>query len=417
MTRVTVLDGQTAGISGDMLLGALIDAGANVSEMQRVLDMIPNHFPRCKSVKIVAAEVKKHGFRSSMAELTITEETAETKAKDLVRAVQEITVSADLTDKAKMFASNAIGLLTEVESELHGVELSSTHLHEAGSTDTLADILGAAAGCDSLNLFEGEIYSCPLAVGGGTVSFSHGTLSVPAPAVLEIARRHHIPIFGGPTDAELTTPTGISILANLVDKFVETIPPLVPDTVGYGAGKRDLPSAPNLLRLIVGQIGKEQFDRDSIQLIETNLDDISGEVVGASVQHILDAGAKDVWITPAQFKKNRPGCVLHAICSPADLEKISLIMMCETGTLGVRYQPWNRFILQRETATIILQLENKTFDLRVKVARNRIGEIIRIKPEFEDVDAISRATSLPVREISILALEQAREKLQKTTGA
>jgi hypothetical protein len=352
-----------------------------------------------------------------MAELTVIEETVETKAQELLRATQEITASADLTDKAKTFANNAVSLLVEVESKLHGVEISSTHLHEAGSTDTLADILGAAAGCDSLNLFEGKIYSCPLAVGGGTVSFSHGTVSVPAPAVLEIARRQRIPIFGGSVKEELTTPTGISILASLVDQFVEAVPPLVPDAVGYGAGKREFAAVPNVLRLIVGQTGEETFGRDSIQLVETNLDDVSGEVVGASVQRILDAGAKDVWVTSAQFKKNRPGYVLHAICSPDDVQKISQVMMRETGTLGVRYLPWSRFVQQREIVEIKLELEMKTFDLRVKVARDRFGEIIQIKPEFEDVDSISRATSLPAREVSALALGQARKKLLRTSGA
>jgi hypothetical protein len=399
-----------------MLLGALIDAGAEVSAIQQALNMIPDQFPRCKSIKLNAAEVKKHGFRSCRAELTITEEAEETKAPELIRATRKIADSANLTDEARAFANNAIRLLTEVESKLHGVEISSTHLHEAGSTDTLADILGTAAGCDSLKLFEGEIYSCPLAVGGGTVSFSHGTLSVPAPAVLEIARRRHIPIFGGPANEELTTPTGVSILASLVDKFVEAPPLLVPDMVGYGAGSRELASAPNVLRLIVGQTDEQRFERDSVQVVETNLDDVSGEVVGTSVQRILDAGAKDVWVTPAQFKKSRPGYVLHAICARDDLEKISQVMMRETGTLGVRYQPWNRFILQREIVAIKLELEKRTFDVRLKVARDRFGEIIRIKPEFEDIDSISRTTSLPARDISDLVLDRARKEMGRKSG-
>jgi hypothetical protein len=399
-----------------MILGALIDAGAEVNAIQQTLNIIPSHFPRCKNVKLNAAEVKKNGFRSCRAEVTITEQAEETSAQELIRATQEIAASADLTDEAGAFANNAIRLLTEVESKLHGVEISSTHLHEAGSTDTLVDILGTAVGCDSLDLFEGKVYSLPLAVGGGTVSFSHGTVSVPAPAVLEVARRYHIPIFGGPANEELTTPTGVSILASLVDEFVEAPPLLVPDIVGYGAGNRELEGAPDVLRLIVGQSGEQRFERDSIQIIETNLDDVSGEVVGASVQRILDAGAKDAWVTSAQFKKNRPGYVLHAICARDDLDKISQVMMRETGTLGVRYQPWDRFILQREIVAIKLELENRIFDVRLKVARDRFGEIIRIKPEFEDIDSISQTTSLPAREISALALEKARKELRKERG-
>jgi len=416
LAKITLIDGQTAGISGDMLLGALIDAGAEVETIRQALDKISNHFKRCKSVRLNAVEVKKHGFRSCRAELTIAEETGQTRAEELVRAIQETAASANLSEKAKSFANNAIRLLTEVEGGLHG-EASGTHLHEAGSADTVADILGTAAGCDSLTLFEGEIYSCPVAVGGGTVSFSHGTVSVPAPAVLEIARRYRIPIFGGPANEELATPTGMSILASLVSNFVDAPPLLTPHRVGYGAGKLELANAPNVLRLILGETAGQRFERDAVRVLETNLDDVSGEVVGTTLQRILDAGAKDAWVTPAQFKKSRPGYVLHAICDRDELEKISRIMMRETGTLGVRYQPWDRFVLQREITTIKLELEKLVFDVRIKVARDRFGEIVRIKPEFEDVDSISRRTSLPAREISALALEQARKELGKKTGA
>jgi len=414
LTQVTVIDCQTAGISGDMLLGALIDAGAKVSAIQQTLNMIPAHFPRCKSIELRAVEVKRHGFRSCKAELTIAEEVEETKAHELIRAIKEINNSTSLSDRAKSFANNAIRLLTEVESSLHGVEMSGTDLHETGSADTLADVLGTATGFDALHLFEGKIYSCPVAVGSGTVTFSHGTVSVPAPAVLEIARRHHIPIFGGPANGELATPTGVSILASLVDEFVTAPPPITPDTVGYGTGTRELANAPNVLRLIIGQSDQheQQFDRDSVQIVETNLDDVSGEVVGISMQRILDAGAKDVWVTSAQFKKNRPGYVLHALCSLGDLAKISRVIMTETGTLGVRYQPWERFILRREIVIIKLELNGGSFDVRVKVARTRLGELVRIKPEFEDVDSISRTTSLPAREVSNLVLEKARRELK-----
>jgi uncharacterized protein (TIGR00299 family) protein len=416
LTRLTLIDAQTAGISGDMLLGALIDAGAEVHAIQQTMNLIPSHFPRCKGVKLTASEIKKHGFRSCRAELTIDEETGETEAQELIRATQETAASANLSNAAKSFATKAIGLLTEVESKLHGVEISSTHLHEAGSADTLVDILGTASACDSLNLFGGAIYSCPLAVGGGTVSFSHGTVSVPAPAVLEIARRYHIPIFAGPAEGELATPTGVSILASLVDRFVEAPPLLVPERVGYGAGKRELANAPNVLRVVVGETGGERFERDSVQVVETNLDDVSGEIVGASVQRILDAGARDVWITPAQFKKNRPGYVLHAICAAENLEKICKVIMAETGTLGVRYRAWDRLILQRETVTLKLAIAHRTFDVRVKLAKDRSGEVLRIKPEFEDIESISRAISRPVREVWALAMEKAKERFGKASG-
>ena len=417
LTRVTLIDAQTAGVSGDMLLGALIDAGAEVEAIQHVLDLIPNHFSRCKAVRLNAGEAKRHGFRSCRAELTIIESPDEASAEELIRATRGVADSGNLGDDAKSFVNSAIRLLTEVESDLHGVEVSDAHLHEAGSADTLADILGTAAACESLGVFDGEVYSCPVAVGGGTVSFSHGTVSVPAPAVLEIARRHHIPIFGGPVNEELATPTGVSILASLVDTFVQVPPPLVPDKVGYGAGKEEFANAPNVLRVVIGQPYDERFDHDPVQVIETNLDDVSGEIVGDSLQRIIDAGAKDVWVTPAQFKKSRPGYVLHAICARDDLERIAEIIIRETGTLGVRYQGWDRFVLRRENAVIKLTLEMKTFEVRVKVARDRSGKILRMKPEFEDLDSVSRATARPVREISAMVLEEARKMVGKGSAA
>jgi len=397
-----------------MLLAALIDAGAEVNAIQRVLNLIPTHFSHCKNVNLTASEFKSHGFRACRARLTIAEDTHETKAQELIRATQEIGIAGTLSPHAKSFANNAIQLLTEVESKLHGADLSSTHLHEAGSADTLADILGTAAACESLGIFEGEIYACPVAVGGGTVSFSHGTVSVPPPAVLEIARRRQIPIIGGPVKDELATPTGVAMLASLTDSFVETPPALVPERVGYGAGEKEFANSPNLLRVVIGKaLDRRRFDRDSVQLLETNLDDVSGEIVGHAMQRILDAGARDVWVTSGQFKKNRPGFVLHAICSGEDLEKIAGIIVRETGTLGVRHQMWERFVLAREIIVVKLPVEGRTFEVRVKVAKDKSGQLLHMKPEFEDVDSIARATTHPFHEIAAMALEIAKKEVNR----
>jgi uncharacterized protein (TIGR00299 family) protein len=411
LTSITLIDAQTAGISGDMLLGALIDAGAELATIQQVLDLIPHHFPRCKSIMLRAAEVKKHGFRACRAELTITETTDETSVKELVQATNAIANSSKLSMNAKSFAKNSIRILTEVESTLHDAEVSNVHLHETGSTDTLADIFGTAAACESLKVFEGTIYSSPVAVGGGSVTFSHGTVSVPAPAVLEVARRYHVPILGGPANEELTTPTGISMLASLARAFLERAPPMTPEKVGYGAGKRELLSTPNTLRVIVGQNEEQKFASDLVEVLETNLDDVTGEIVGGTLQRILEGGAKDAWVTSAQFKKNRPGFVLHAICYPNDLQKIIEIIMAETGSLGVRHQKWNRFVLEREVVTVNVPFGDRMFSVRIKMARDPSGEPLRMKPEFEDLDSIARILSLPVREVSDRVLQEVGKRL------
>lgn len=407
--HLTVIDSQTAGISGDMLLGALIDAGAELKAIQKALELIPQHFPRCKSLRLETSEVRKHGFRTCSVDFAISEKDEETKAQELIHSTQEIANASNLSEKARSFAIAAIQVLADVESKLHGVEISKAHLHEAGSTDTLADVFGVAAACDSLNLFESEILATPVAVGGGPVSFSHGTLATPAPAVLEIARKNGIPIVGGPEAGELATPTGMSMLASMANKFLETYPPIIPNKVGYGAGKRDLVKAPNFLRVVLGQSISPGLGSDVVQVLETNIDDVSGEILGHALQRILDSGAKDAWITPALFKKNRPGHVLHAICDPSDARKIADIMIKETGTFGVRFQQWNRFTLQREVGTVKLQIAGKTFDVRVKLAKDGSGRIVRIKPEFEDLRAIAEAVNMPAREIMDLVMHEVQQ--------
>jgi len=412
LTRVTLIDGQTAGVSGDMLLAALIDAGGEVEVIRRVLDLIPQHFSRCNSVRLDTTEVKKHGFRSCQVELTISEKPEETEGGELVRATKAIADSSNLSSNAKAFANGSVRVLTEVEGKLHGAKTSDVHLHEAGSTDTLADVFGVAAACDSMGIFDGNVYSLPIAVGGGSITFSHGTVSVPAPAVLEIVRRYSIPIIGGPVLEELTTPTGISMLTNLAGTFLERYPPMIPEKVGYGAGKRDLAFGPNVLRVVMGRTIEKSFNSDVIQVVETNLDDVSGEIVGNALRLILDAGAKDAWVSSAQFKKGRPGYTLHAICQPSDLERISEVIIKETGTLGVRYQQWGRYVLQRDIVIIKVAFGERKFDVRVKVARDRSGKLLGIKPEFDDVESIARSLSRPAREVSALVLQEARKILE-----
>ena len=390
-----------------MLLGALIDLGAELKGIEQILRLIPDHFPRCESIKLKTSEVSRHGFRSCRADFDISEKSDEVGAKELIEAAQTIADSSRLSQKAKSFATGSIMLLTEVESNLHGKELSHVHLHEAGSADTLADIFGVAAACDSLQVFDGDVYSTRVAVGAGTVRFSHGTVPVPAPAVLEIARQCNIPITGGPVSDELATPTGVSMLANLTRNFRIGYPTMVAERVGYGAGRKELADIPNLLRCVLGRTEEENLVSETVEVLETNIDDISGEILGHTLERVIELGAKDAWITAAEFKKNRPGNVLHVICTRDDVHKIAQAIMVETGTLGVRYQEWNRLVLHREIVIIDLTLDNKKFNARVKVARDRSGRIVNIKPEFEDVELIARTLSRSAREISLIALNEA----------
>lgn len=413
MTRITLIDCRTAGISGDMLLGALIDAGADPRLIQDVLKLIPDHYPKCRSIQIETEESKTHGFRACRVEIKTSENPEEIQAETVLQAAAAIATTSRISEKAASFAVGSINVLVDAESRVHGVGTAKTHLHEAGSADTLADIFGVAVACDNLGIFDGEVYCTPVAVGGGTVTFSHGTWGTPAPAVLEVLRQHGIPILGGPEAVELATPTGVSMLVNLAKNVALTYPPLIPERVGYGAGKKELPGAPNLLRVVLGRTLEHGLGSDTVQILETNLDDLPGEMLGHALQRVLDSGAKDAWLTPAYFKKNRPGHVLHVICDPQDAQRLARVIMEETGTLGVRFQQSNRLTLRRDIKTIEVKIGNRKFEVRVKFAKDESRRIVRMKPEFDDVHAIAEALSLPAREVSDIVMREVQRFSEK----
>ena len=397
-----------------MLLASLIDAGANAQAIQEILNLIPKHYSRCKSVILKTEDVHTHGFRACGVNLEISEEEDETSANQFTTATEQIIKNSKLSQRASDFALGSIRALVEVESQLHGTDVHETHLHEAGSADTLADVLGVAAAADSLKLFEGEIVSTPIAVGGGHVKFSHGTLSIPAPAVMEIVRRNRIPILGGPEEIELATPTGVCMLANLAKEYTTVYPGMIAERVGYGSGKAMLISSPNFLRVAIGtRIETASKAKESVHMLETNLDDLSGEILSHALQSLIEAGAKDAWITSGLFKKNRPGHVLHVLCEPQDAEKLSKIMIEETGTLGVRQQSWQRLTLSREVQSVKVEISSRTFEIRIKLARDENGNIVRVKPEFDDIRMIAKETGLPARKVEREVSIQISRKYEK----
>ena len=397
-----------------MLLAALIDAGANIQAIRDILHLIPVHYSRCKSINLKTETALTHGFKACSINLEISEEDHEISANQFLSATEQITENSNLSKQASDFALNSIRMLVEVESQLHGTDVHETHLHEAGSADTLADVFGVAAATDSLNLFGGDIVSTPVAVGGGHVKFSHGTLSIPAPAVMEMVRRFQIPILGGPTTVELATPTGVTMLANLVNEFSSIYPAMTAEKVGYGSGKMILDSSPNFLRVVLGtRLETQQTAKETVQVLETNLDDLTGEILSHAVQELIEAGAKDAWVTFGLFKKNRPGHILHVLCNPQDTVKLSRIMIEETGTLGVRQQFWQRVTLSREVQSVSVQISGKAFEVRVKVARDSIGNIVRVKPEFDDIRKIAKEVGLPARRVEEIVSVQVSGKYQK----
>ncbi|MGI0002643.1 MAG: LarC family nickel insertion protein, partial [Nitrosopumilaceae archaeon] len=274
---VVIIDSQVAGISGDMVLSALINIGAKKSKVIDGINVAANYLSGSKIQKIDFEKIVKHGTEATQLLLDIKENTHERKGMEIQECITLASDKIGLSEKARVFARESIRSLISAESKIHGESIESVHFHEASSVDTVVDIIGTAIALDDLNFFVEEIISTPVAVGGGTLNFSHGTVSNPASAILEIFRNTNIIISGGQVKDELTTPTGASLLVNLTKNCSEFYPSMKVKSIGYGAGKKNFEGFANVLKIVRGE-KTDHFQQDSVQILETNIDDVSGEV-------------------------------------------------------------------------------------------------------------------------------------------
>jgi len=410
-TKILFFDCQASGVAGDMILAALLDLGANVEKVVSGIKTLENPEYGYKNIQIKIDRVLRGEFRASQIDVT-SESANKRHGNELIEIVEKATENLDLSAKAKQFASRGIRTLVETEVELHGTSFDDAHLHEIALVDTAAEILGVSIALDDLGLFEAKIYSTPVAVGGGIFKFSHGVVSSPAPATLAILQSKNFPFQGGPIEAELATPTGVAILVNLVDEVTRFYPALTPLKVGYGAGTKKFTEMPSVLRVTLGTSLDEDFVKEEIAVLETNLDDVTGEVLGYTLEKLLSEGAKDVSIIPMYTKKNRPGQIVKVIAEQKDIQHLSEILIKETGTLGVRVYFCKRHIINRELLTVDLIVLGNREPVRVKVAKNPNGEIIHIKPEYSDLKQLAEKTKKPLRELSEIAVGKAREALK-----
>jgi pyridinium-3,5-bisthiocarboxylic acid mononucleotide nickel chelatase len=409
--KILFFDCQASGVAGDMILAALLDLGADVDKIVSGMKSLEKPEYGYGKIQIKINQVLRGEFRASQIDVT-SESTNKRHSDELIEIVEKATESLDLTIKAKQFASKTIRTLVETEAELHKTSFVDAHLHEIALVDTAAEILGVSVALDDLGLFEAKIYSTPVAVGGGTFKFSHGVVSSPAPATLAILQSKKFPFQGGPIEAELATPTGVAILVNLVDEVTRFYPVLAPLKVGYGAGTKEFADIPSVLRVTVGTIVDNNVVKDEIAVLETNLDDVTGEVLGYTLEKLLNEGAKDVCIIPMHTKKNRPGQIVKVIAEQKDVQHLSQVLIEETGTLGVRVYFCERHIMNRELHTVDLFVLGNKETVRVKVAKNPNGEIIHIKPEYDDLKQLAEKTKKPLRELEEIALANAREVLK-----
>lgn len=411
-SKIVIIDCQVAGVAGDMILGALLDLGADQNKVVKAIKTLECKDYGYSNIKVNIEHIMRRGFKATKVDVT-AEEKSRKDGKELIEIVQKASEQLELSPKARQFASNVIHTLIEAEANLHGSHLEHAHLHEVGMVDTAAEIIGSAVAMEDLGFFEAKIYATPVSVGGGLFKFSHGTVSSPAPATLAIFQSRNYPIKGGPIEAELATPTGASLIVNLASEVSVFYPAIVPEKVGYGAGGKEFEGLPNALRITMGKSLEKGFQRDQIAVVETNLDDVSGEIIGYTMDKLFLEGAKDVCIIPMYSKKNRPGQIIKVMADQKDAARLSQILIDETGTLGVRIYFCERHITDREIHSVEITVGGVKEHVKVKVAKNGGGEIVRVKAEYEDLKKLAEKTKKPLRELSELVTVRTHETLLK----
>jgi len=384
---VIVIDPQIAGVSGDMLLSSLIDLGADKNEIIEGIKKSEKFLSNSTIKKIDFQKIQKYGIESTELVLEIDENVSKRKGIEIKKAILDSVNELNLSIKAKTFAESCINSLISSESKIHGIDEDSVHFHEASSIDTLIDIVGVTIACENLKLFEEKIVCLPVSVGGGTVSFSHGTMSNPASAILQIFKNSNLNIQGNDSKEELTTPTGACILTNLTNNSIKYYPSMNITSIGYGAGQKNFDTFSNVLKIIQGIENNSR--KDLVKILETNIDDVSGEILGHLIEKIMDKGAKDVSIYPGITKKGRPTNLVCVICDESIIETIIDTLVLETGTLGIRISDSNRIIVPRTNHSFSLTFDDKSFEVNYKKSLYK-GKT-HFKIEFDDLKNISNS--------------------------
>jgi pyridinium-3,5-bisthiocarboxylic acid mononucleotide nickel chelatase len=386
-----------SGISGDMTLGALVDAGCSLHVLRTKLQGL-----QVPGWQISAEKVWKVGMSATHVRVT----TEDTQTHRSLSTILKIIADSELSKTVKERASAIFTKLGEAEAAVHDVPLEKVHFHEVGAVDAIVDIVGACIGFSELGI---EKFVCsPLNVGGGTAKMAHGILPVPAPATARLLVDK--PTYSNGVQKELVTPTGAAIVATLCDSFGPQ-PAMSVSAVGYGAGVADLEGQPNVLRLMVGEARTDSADAHggTIRVLEANLDDMNPQIFGYLLERAMGAGALDVFATPIYMKKNRPGTLVTILCKPEDEAKFQEMLFAETTTLGVRSHLVERRALPREW----VRVSTRFGEVRIKVSRIE-GQIRHASPEFDDCRKLAEDNKVPLHEVMEQAMLRFDEQHRKS---
>ncbi len=412
MARVAIIDSQLAGVAGDMLMSSLVDAGANKTKVLNAIFACPDFLKGSQIIKADFTKVTSHEFVATQLQLKYKDSMLKRQGAEIYHELAQCCDSIGLEQRAKTFAMNSLKLIISAEATIHGQNFDSVRLHEVSSVDTFVDLVGCATALQDLNLFDAKIYSTKVAIGGGILKFSHGIVPNPANAILEIFKDKQFVLLGGPVEDELTTPTGAAMLVSLVNRSVKYYPSIVPEKIGYGAGAKEFEGFSNVVRVVIGISDIiTETTKDTVCVVETNIDDVSGELVGNLIEQ-LGLVAKDVTVISGTTKKSRPTYLIRIITENAQLNTVLQILFNESGTLGVRVQEVERFILRRAILAVPIDIKGNKLDVRVKIAKDPYGRIINVKPEFEDIKMAATKCKLPLKRAMDLISAEVMKKLE-----
>jgi uncharacterized protein (TIGR00299 family) protein len=398
VSRVAYLD-CFGGLAGDMLLAALLDAGAP----RAVLDDAV-HALGLPDVRVTVERVERHGIGATLVKVVVPPSDPPRLALELLERV----AAASIPDRVRAQALDALQRLVAVEAGIHATDPDRVHLHELGGADTLVDVCGAFALLDALDVE--RLVCSPLPYARGTIQGAHGTLPGPAPATLALLVR--MPLQGVEATGEFVTPTGAAIAATAVDDWGE-LPAMTLEGIGYGAGTRDTAERPNLLRVVLGQPATTDLGSTAdVVLLEANLDDLLPELVPDAIERCTAAGALDVWVAPVQMKKGRPGVIVSAIARPDSERAVAAALLEHTSTLGVRVSVLRRYELDRRMEEV--RVDGRP--IRVKIGLLD-GRVVNVAPEHDDCAAVAIGTGRPVKQVWAEALVAATALVSSEPGS
>ena len=373
----------SAGVAGDMLLGALVDAGAPQASVFEAIGGLG-----VDGYALTFERVQRCGVAATWANVVVDDHDDRHEHRPASQ-LRKLLDGADLADGVRRRAQTVFDTLATAEGAIHGIDPDDVEFHEVGAVDAIVDVVGIAAALEALGI--DQLVAGPVATGRGTIAAAHGSLPNPAPAVARLLATRRMPVIGIDTDVELATPTGVAVLAALATSF-GALPAMTVSAVGYGAGRADTAGRPNVVQLVVGEAASDLVapppGRAAVQL-DVNVDDITGEVIAHTIAALVAAGAHDAWATPIVMKKGRPAHVVSALCDPALVETVAAVLVTETGSLGVRASTVERWPQRRRDAVV----EVGGHRIAVKIAGHRV------KVEHDDAAAAARALGRPLRDV------------------